>query len=255
MLRMESVLKGYQVQATDGMIGSVSDFLVDDSTWGIRWLVVDTGGWLGERRVLLHPSAIGGVDELLQTLSVRLTTQQVKTSPDIFEDQPVSRQMEQNLYGYYGWDPLWGGPSYGGGAMAYSAIGSPLFGGTALRERSEEDEALAAQDPHLRSMAEVAGYHIHASDGGIGHVEGFLIDDQSWRVRYLVVDTRNWRPGQHVLLAPVAVTGIDWEGHRISLDVTREQVRTSPAWCPDAMLRQEYQRSLHAHYNWPGYGW
>ena len=57
-------------------------------------------------------------------------------------------------------------------------------------------------DHHSRSTCEVAGYRIHAEDGEIGHVEDFMIDDETWAIRYLIVDTRNWWPGKKVLVSP-----------------------------------------------------
>jgi hypothetical protein len=103
MLWNASVIKGYAIAASDGRLGTVSDFLFDDASWGIRWLVVDTGNWLSGRKVLLP--ALGQLDPERNALSVELTMQQVKDSPDIDTDLPVSRQMETNIYDYYGWSP------------------------------------------------------------------------------------------------------------------------------------------------------
>ena len=57
-------------------------------------------------------------------------------------------------------------------------------------------------DPHLRSSRAVTGYHIQATDGDLGHVEDFIVDDHSWTIRYMVLDTTNWWPGKKVLVAP-----------------------------------------------------
>ncbi len=255
MLRVESTLTGYAIETTDGEIGSVSDFLFDDVTWKIRWLVVDTGGWLGGRKVLIHPSAIMQPDEILRKLSVKLTKEQIEGSPDLLEDQPVSRQMEERIYGYYGWDPLWGGQCFTGGAIASPLVAPPFFGGTALREPPGLQDRLEHQDPHLRSVAAVTGYRIHGTDGEIGHVEGFLVDDRSWAIRYLIVDTSNWWFGNHVLLAPLAVTEIDWSSSQIRLNVSRDRVRTSPAWEPGAVIPPQYEQRLRSHYGWPASGW
>jgi hypothetical protein len=257
MLRVGSVLQGYSIEATDGGIGSVSDFLFDDSTWKIRWLVVDAGTWLTGRKVLVHPSALGTPDDARLQFPVKLTRQQVKDSPDVFRDQPVSRQMERNLYGYYGWDPLWGGSLFGMGsnAIAQPLVPRPFFGDGTLMESAEVGMHPEEGDPHLRSMASIAGYHMHATDGVIGHVETLLIDDATWSVRYLIVDTRNWWFGNSVLVSPYAVKEIDWSINQIRLDVTRDQVKSSPPWQPAETVNEEYEKRLHAHYQWPGYGW
>jgi hypothetical protein len=237
MLQLESALKGYAIKAADGALGSVSDFLFNDETWEIRWLVVDTGGWLTGRKILIHPIAIGKPDDTRQTLPVSLTKAQVRNSPDVLDDQPVSRRSEQDLYGYYGWDPLWPTQIFAGGAVGTPPLLAP-FGGRAKREIHAAEAHDAAEvrpedrDPHLQSTTGLSGYHIHASDGYVSHVIGFLIDNRSWDVCSIIVDTRNWWPGKHVLLAPTAVTNTDREIKQIRLNITCHQVETSKNWNP-----------------------
>ena len=259
MLVAISAFKDYTIQASDGDVGTVSDFLFEDTTWKIKWLVVDTGGWLTGRKVLVHPSSIGRADHDRQSLPVTLTKLQVERSPEIAKDEPVSGQMEANLYNYYGWDPYWGnsyfGPSALGVPVGGLSLGSPAyFSGSAPNEQFLSEAELKDQDPHLRSFVAVKGYHIHATDGEIGHVENFLIDDASWDVRYLIVDTRNWWPGKHVLLSPYAVHDISWSKHEILLDISREKVKTAPPWDPADIVNRAYETRLHGHYGWGGYG-
>jgi PRC-barrel domain len=172
MLWNASAINGYAITASDGRIGTVSDFLFDDGTWLIRWLVVDTGNWASGRKVLLPPSVLGKLDAKEHDFSVTLT----KNSPDIDTDQPVSRQLETSVYDYYGWSPYWGAGFYMGGYgyMPGGGIASPYLG-----SRWRDDEIAAAQrrtdDVHLRSIAAITGYHIHATEGEIGHVEDFLV--------------------------------------------------------------------------------
>ncbi|WP_428534540.1 PRC-barrel domain-containing protein [Rhodopila sp.] len=164
MLQVGSALKGYEIVANDGAIGTVSDFLFDDRTWKVRWLVVDAGSWLTGRLVLIHPSAIGRADYIRRVLPVKLTKARVEASPDISRDQPVSRQHEINLYDYYGWDPVWGSSYFGPNAMA------PDVAEQAVAETSVRSP-LEGHDPHLRSLSEVTGYDVQASNGAIGHLE------------------------------------------------------------------------------------
>ena len=275
MLNVVSSLKGFDIQATDGSLGTVSDFLFDDSTWKVRWLVVDTGKWLTGRKVLVHPSAVGHADYGSQELTVALTRTQVTDSPDIAQDRPVSQQMQNDLYSYYGWDPLWGGGMYGAGMYGgdlygggMGAIASPMsggayFGAAAVREAEREEGREEWRgdfnrddgDPHLRSIAEVTGYNVHATDGSIGHVENFLVDSESWGIRYLIINTSNWWVGQHVLMSPYAVKEVDWSDHRIRLDITKAKVTSSPSWNPADIINGDFERRLHSHYDWPGYGW
>ncbi len=257
MLIVGSAVKGYTIEATDGPIGTVSTFLFDDTSWKIRWLVIDTGHWFTGRQLLVHPSAIGQPDHDRQTLPVKLSKAKIEASPEIAQDQPVTMQMQNQLYSYYGWDPYWGPDFYGAGLV--SGLGMTGGFGVPLRAVPQEGDTLQLGsedgDPHLRSMVSVRGYHIHATDGSIGHVENFLVDDESWAIRYLIVDTRNWWPGAHVLISPFAVTSIEWDAHQIRLSVSREGVKSSPPWEPAQIIDRMYEQRLHTHYGWPGYGW
>ena len=254
MLMAGLALKGYGIEAEDGRVGTVKDVLFDDRTWRVRWLVVDAGTWLAGHQVLIHPCCVLKADYVRQTLPVALTRAQVKDSPFIEQDRPVSKQMESSLYDYYGWDPVWGGSIFGAGTMT-QAFSAPYGAGLAVREPALGAVRHDDDDPHLRSVDAMTGYHIHAMDGFIGHAEDFLVDDESWDIRYLVVDTRNWWPGRHVLIAPTAVTHVSWSERQIELDVSCNQVRESPPWDPADLVDRAYEERLHSHYSWPGYGW
>ena len=248
MLLQGLAFKGFTIEASDGKIGTVSDFLFDDSTWKLRWLVVDASTWLTGRKLLIHPSAIEKADVPASALLVKLTRDQVEKSPLIATDEPVSQQMEYRLYGYYGIGPLWSGAYYGGNAIA-TPMAAPDFSRNGSIDTHLGDHAKG--DKHLRSLAEVTGYNIHASDGQIGHVESFLIDDETWDIRYLVADTRNWWFGRHVLLSPASVREIMWDQHAISLDLTCYKIKGSPAWEPTGLLDRAYEHMLQTYYGWP----
>ncbi len=251
MLFAVSGLQGSPIAASDGRIGAVKDFLFDDRSWKIRWMVVDTGDWLPGRKVLIHPSAIAPLEippkprlpmmspgDSLE-VSVNLTRQQVEASPEAREDDPVTKDMQALLYDYYGFDAGWGATNLGENAIVAEAGADSGIG--------------AGGDPHLRGAASVEGLHVQASDGELGHVENLLADDASWNIRYLVIATRSWWPGKAVQLAPYAVTGIDWIDRQVRLNVTRDQVKSAPAWDPLAMTDEVAEQQLRRHFGWPGY--
>ena len=181
-----------------------------------------------------------------------MTKAQVEASPDIMQDQPVTMQMESRLYDYYGWEPYRSSDFLGMG-MVGGAMPPPYLGRSDVLE-TDRIEPSPAGDPRLRSLEAVRGYHIHASDGFIGHLENLLLDDAGWAVRYLVVDTRDWWFGSHVLISPQAVREIDWSGRQVRLSVTQESVKASPPWGPAQIVDFDYRRRLNEHYGWPGYG-
>lgn len=251
MLWNASELTGYGLEATDGAIGTVSDFLFDDKTWTIRWFVVGTGVFFAERRVLLPASALLSVDPAEGALAVDATRQQVKDSPDIDFDAPVSRQQEGSLYDHYGWNPYWGPHMYfSPGDRAPVVPPQP--------DRPEEEpvptpDTRTEGDPHLRSIGEVTGYNVHATDGDIGHIEDFLLDSDGWVIRYVVVDTVNWWPGRNVLVSPIAFTDVVWATHSVNVNLARRQIRDAPDYYAGQAVDRAYEALYHDHYGYPHY--
>jgi hypothetical protein len=227
MLSNLSLLNDFTIAASDGHIGSVSDFLFDDGSWRIRWLVVDTGSWLPGRKVLLPPHVLGRPDTEARLFPVSLTMQAVRESPPIDTDRPVSRQMEINTYDYYGWAPYWtnglimGG--IGGGLIPLNGPG-PHWNSDALDKRG------GVGNPHLRSTKSVTGYHIHARDGEIGHIHDFLIDQNDWSIQELVIDTHNWWPGETVTLSPLHAFEVDWATKSVNVGLDRQQIKDGPRY-------------------------
>jgi sporulation protein YlmC with PRC-barrel domain len=250
MLSNASAITGYAIVASDGKIGTVSDFLFDDVSWRIRWLVVHTGSWLSGRRVLLPPSVLGHLDPERHEFSVKLTRQQVEDSPDVATEQPVSRQMEVSIFDYYGWTPYWttgfymGGSGYLNGAMA-----SVPYLGASVSEADVADSMRDAGDPHLHSIDAVTGYHVHANDGEIGHVEDFLLQEADWSIRYLIVDTKNWWPGKRVLISPRSAREVNWVDEQLILNVDCQRVRNSPAYEPSRTVDRAFEDHFHRYYS------
>jgi hypothetical protein len=186
MLRSIVALKDHSVQAEDGPIGTVKDFYFDDSNWAIRYLVVDPGTWLSRQNVLIAPSALGQPDWEECCFPVKLSQAEVKESPEINTNQPISRQQEIEVLNHYRWPIYW---------MPGNLLTAQETR-TALEQSQKEDNTRS----YVRSANEVMGYRIRARDGEVGHVEDFIVDDQRWEINYLVIDTRNWLPGRKVLV-------------------------------------------------------
>ena len=240
MLRSMNDLEGYAIRATDGTIGHVKDFYFDDQAWVIRYLVVDTGTWLSSRKVLISPIAIGHPDWTEKVLPVSITKEQVKNSPDIDTEKPVSRQHEIDYFGYYGYPFYWGGAGIWGGGI-YPNMMMPDYVGFESKPFGEgpgADEAYARadtaqhqhDDPHLRSCKEIMDYHIEATDGDVGHVQGMLVDEETWAIQYLIVNTSNWWLGHQVLIAPHWIKDVSWSDATVSLNLTRQAVKEAPLY-------------------------
>ena len=254
MLWNSTAIIGYSLHATDGHIGTVNDILFEDAHWSARWLVADTGAWLPGRKVLIPVSELGAPDRALSTFPVKLTKDQIKNSPDSDTHKSVSRQHEVNIYEFYDLEPYWGGGLYAlSNAMAVPFRAPPP---PALHPKTEVLSAAVAvapvaleDDQHLHSVEAVIGYHIHATDGEIGHAADFLIDDETWEIRYIKADTRNWWPGQRVLISPDSVVKISWLERFIHVNVDKEKVKESPPYHDDITVDGVYDEKLRAYYS------
>jgi hypothetical protein len=246
MLFKTKTLESYKLHAEDGEIGSASDFYFDDQHWTIRYLVADTSGWITGRQVLISPYALESVHKDTHQIGVNLTKAQIEGSPSLDTHKPVSRQFEVAYSGYYGWPTYWGGPSTWG---AYpTAAHDPSLGGMPAPSHRKEGDA------HLRSTLAVTGYHIHATDGEIGHVEDFIVDDKTWTIRYLVVKTRNWWPGKKVLVSPQWIERVSWDEQQVFVKLTREAIQASPEYSEETAVSEDYESKLFGHYRFDDCG-
>lgn len=262
MLRPVKDLEKFRINATDGEVGQVSDFYFEDNTWVVRYVVVETGAWLLSRKVLISPILVHQPDWHAETLPVSITKEQVKNSPDFDTDKPVSRQNEEQFLNYYGYPAYWGGIGmWGEGLYPYAMVTGPAgYRIDDVQNQSELEAFLNHErnrhrndDPHLRSCNAVTGYHIQATDGEIGHVSGFLLDDQTWAIRYLIIDTSNWWLGHKVLIAPIWITGVSWANRTVSIDVTQDAVRRAPVFEPQLAWTREKETALYQHYRRSAY--
>jgi hypothetical protein len=246
MITNTANLKGFTIRALDGDIGAVDDFYFDDVTWAVRYLTVDTGGWLAGKQVLISPFSIVRTDWAARQVDLSLTREQVRNSPSIDTHEPVSRQHEAEFLGYYGYPYYWGGPYLWGSGYLPAAVTAPVA-------VAPPDGAVQSMDSHLRSSREVTGYHIEASDGEIGHLDGFLVEDQAWAIRYLEVATRNWWPGKKVLVSPTWIERVSWADSRVYAAMTRDAIQSAPAYVDSMPITREYENRLYFHYGRPPY--
>jgi sporulation protein YlmC with PRC-barrel domain len=228
MQRNIKSLIGYSMEATDGDIGKVEEFYFEDTTWVIHYLIVKTGNWFLYRKVLIGPQAIVRRNAAPGIFPVNLSKEQIRTSPDIDTDKPVSLQQDIELYGHYAWQRYGGGGFYAGGSPA-AMDNVPIIDEKKMREADPNDKR-SDDDLHLRSTKTIMGYHIHASDGDIGHVSDFILDDANWQIRYLVVDTHNWFGGKKVLIETGTIKEIQWENSKVILDISTNSLKDCPAF-------------------------
>jgi hypothetical protein len=209
MLHTVTRIRGAIVRALDGDVGVVEEVVFDDVTWTVRYLMVKTGPWLMNRPVLISPMVIDSPWSA-GVLPTKLTREQLRTSPIVESHKEVSREHEARLLAHYGlpfyWENLPSGPS------------------------APDRPPVKPGDERLCAVREVTGFHIQTSDCEIGHVDDVLIDDNNWRIEYLLVDTSHWIDTKSVLISPSALRGIDWSQSRMRVALTPDlPQRNSPA--------------------------
>jgi sporulation protein YlmC with PRC-barrel domain len=222
---------------TGETLGTIEDVYFDDQQWAVRYLVVRTGNWMTGRSVLLSPFAVARVESEHARLEVQLTPEQIRNAPDADLAKPISRRWEAEYSKYYGY------PYYWAGSGVWGIGATPALAAFPPPDVPVED-ALTEEERHLRSAAEVSGYHVEATDGEIGHVEDFLVDDSTWAIRYLMIDTSNWIGGRTVLIAPAWADRIEWPRRKVDVGVTRDEVKNSPEYDPTTPIDRHYEDRL-----------
>ena len=244
MLYSLNTLKGFDLQTKEGQIGKLDEVYFDDGCWWIRYLVVNVGNWLKPQRVLLAPEEVLSIDPDSSVIEVALTKKEVENSPDALEVTPVSREREIALHHHYDRTPSWNVDPLGAAgfgrvpntiiqpgndvkANVDHAYDATAFAGPQVRDRATAPFALRPSG-RVGSSLDAHGYHIQAQDGEIGHLDDFLVDPDFEAINYLVVDTQNWLPGKKVVVLPQFVQNIQWNGSKIHVALTKEQIKNAP---------------------------
>jgi hypothetical protein len=232
MLVRAKQLNGYKLHSLDGDIGSAKECYFDDRYWTIRYLVV------------ISPYSLHNISPSAEEISVQLTKSEIEASPAIDSDEPVSRQFENSYYGYYGYPYYWGGP-YSWGYYPY-----PERDRSKWRSNAQDGRAW---NSHLRSTHAVTGYTLLARDGEIGHVDDFVIDDETWTIRYLIVATTDFWPGKKVLISPQWIERVSWEESDVLVDVSREMIKGAPEYTAGTLPSRDDETGLYGYYDRAGY--
>jgi sporulation protein YlmC with PRC-barrel domain len=227
MQRNIKSLIGFSLEAPDGDIGKVEDFYFEDTTWVIRYLIVKTGNWFLYRKVLIPPQAIVKTGAAPGIFLVNLSKEQIRTSPDIDTDKPVSLQQVTQLYGHYAWQRYGVSGFYAGGSAA-AMDNVPIIDEKIMKE-ADPDNKRSDDDLHLRSTKKIMGYHILASDGNFGHVSDFIMDDANWQIKYLVADTHTWLDRKKFLIETGTIKEIQSGNSQVILDISTNSLKD----CPD----------------------
>lgn len=252
MFRSEKEIDGISVHAVDGMVGKVDQLVFDDQNWAVRYIVVDIGTWLTGKRIIISPAAIEHITK--NTLFTKNSKNQIKNSKAFEKIDLVSRQEERELHDYYSWPYYWTYPqTYNslGGAL-YPGLTPPLFNPSrqsiteeALKKDREKEQKVRKN--HLRQTKEIKGYTIQATDEEYGNVTDFIIDDNLWVIRYLVISNGLINPKRH-LIAPQWTGGIDWGENTVYVLRNKQTIENSPLYNPALPIDRTYENKIYDHF-------
>lgn len=252
MLRSITEMEGYKIHAIDGELGIVYDFFFDDFSWNIRYLVADTGNWFRSRLVLISPASLGEPNWQEQFFPINMTKEKIKNSPPIDTEKVISKQMETHLRDYYGWPYYWTGLAARIPSVIPMQPDSFLETERLLKKDTQEERS--EPEHTLRSTRDVIDYKIQAQDGEIGNIDDFIVEDGTWSIRYVAVDTGNWLlPGKKVLISLPWIKNIDWKQSKVFIDLSKEEVKESPEYDPTKTINRAYEKDLHNYYKKPHY--
>lgn len=97
-------------------------------------------------------------------------------------------------------------------------------------------------------------YHLHATDGDIGHVQGLLLDEETWSIRYIIADTSNWWLGHQVLIAPQWIQRVSWPEAKVFVNLDRQEVKGAPVYYDGTtQLDRTQEVGIYEHYGRTGY--
>jgi sporulation protein YlmC with PRC-barrel domain len=241
MLRSIEEILGYKIQAEDGTLGRIKDIYFDDTSWAIRYVVVDTGTWMAGRQIVLAPEVLGEPDPNRREMPITLARRRIEGSPPIVQEQGLTPRQQQLLAEYYDWSLPAAKRSVGSAAMG--AGDGPKAARMLLQNQQSEQ-----LDPHLKSLRGMIGYHIRARGVDVGHIEDVLVQTDSWLLRYLVIDARNLVPGKKMLVSPAWVRRVEWSGGVVDVDLTAGSLKDGPPFDASQIISREYEKKLYDHY-------
>lgn len=242
MLTKVKYLKNYTLKCKDGELGKIKEVYFDDQNWDVRYFVVNTGVWLIGRTVLVSPLAVVSFDEEKEEIEVNLTKSQIENSPVLESDKPVSEQYQMEYNAYYSY-PLFMGALTVGGALPYKPIH--------VKETKAFDrtDVIEEWDQHLRSSQVVHGYDAKSLNDSIGYVDDFIVDTTTWKMKYLIIDTKLILKGKKYLVSTLWINHISWHESIVFINLSGDEIEGSPDYSDDMIIDRTYETGLHDHYN------
>jgi hypothetical protein len=206
-------IRDSRLVAHDGVVGKVDDLLIEDGSWTVRYLAVRIGQSHPKHQMLISTAAINELDIESDMISTILTSEQIVNGPSLDDHQPISRQYEERLVEHFGWPNYWLGRTVhvSPQALAWAA-------GADVTSDVNED-----QSANLRSVAEICGYRIVASDGQAGRMNDLMVNSRTWMIDYATAMPNAWLTTEDSVFSTHHIDRIEWKNRTVFVDF-RQQV-------------------------------
>ncbi len=243
LMHFKSWLKSFDVVGKDEDFGSVDDALIDEKDLTIRYFTVKTGNWFSGEKMYISPASIESINVNDEVITTDITKEEAENAPRLEGRELIDRTYETNFHTHYGLNPYWTGPGVWGTSFTARELAAQQP--VAMPEPEEDSKG----EPEIYKAKDIIRYEFAAQDDSFGQVEDLLIEEDSYKVRYFVIDTRKFFGGKKVLISADWVENIDWIKAQIQTNVTKEQVENSPEYLPEIPLSREMEVDLYSYYN------
>lgn len=210
-------LYGFSLMASEGIIGAVEDYYIDDHSWIVKFMVVHTGEWLTSRRVVISTQSVEDIDWELSRFQTQLTREQVQASPEIDTEQHMGPEHEEILVRHYHLHTHW--PEAGMFGIPPLVPATPIF-------KEPPEKELQRRKSRLVVAGEVMGCSVEATDGHLGTLEDFMIQ-AGWQIGEIVVKTGGSILGKKVWVPLTDIAMLDWEKNTIRVNFSHKITKKS----------------------------
>lgn len=218
MLRSLKKITGYTLQETDDIIGTCADFLFDDKSWVIRYMVADTGNWLIHNKVLITPNLLGESDWQTEKLQLKLTREQLEACPPLDLHAPISREYEILYHEHFEIPFYWMGADFREGMPNTNGAIDTVDNLPLDFDENTADEP--SNEGQLRSAIEVMDYSVSTNNKNAGRVDDIIVDGNHWTIHHFSVDTGHIIPGRKISINTEWIDSINWEKQYVAIDST-----------------------------------
>jgi hypothetical protein len=241
MLLKTAKLTEYRIELSSEIRGSIFEMYFDDLFWNIQYLLMTSENMEKDKIAIISHLALGKPDDKSKTIPIvgkqgrnegkeKSTVLKTKEEAESIDPIQIIELPEE-----------------------YSTIISRNKKATKdliITILKDKNAIYLPSTNHLRSHNEVLGYNIQAKDGDlIGHVDNFILEGNTWKLRYLIVDTRNWLTGgKKILLSPAWIEKINWSSNLVAIDLSKSSIIESPSYDPNKPLDNRFEMKLYKYY-------